>query len=125
MSLPCKTKVCNLDSVGRRCGRWSYQCRISLESRSGVLRCRGRNQYVLWLDISVEEVVIVDVVEAAENLIQDAFDAAAIQAFMISGLHQLVQIAIHILHADVQFLGHRIQEDVESWHQMGVCRERP
>ena len=81
---------------------------------------RRRNEDVLGLDVAMEEVVGVDVIQSRDYLVQDALDAGAVQASVGSGLHQLVEIAVHVLHADMQFLGRRIEEDVESRHEVDV-----
>ncbi len=52
----------------------------------------------------MEEIVIVDVVETCKNLEKYALDARAIQAPVVSCFHELVEIAIHMLHTDVKLL---------------------
>ena len=45
-----------------------------------------------------------------------------VQETVVAGLHQLVEIAVHVLHADVEIAGQRIEEDVESGHEVRVWR---
>ena len=68
----------------------------------------------------MEEVVIMDMVETGQDLEKNAFDAAAVQAFVLTSFHKLVQISIHVLHTDMQLLGRWIQEDLESRNEMRV-----
>ena len=63
-----------------------------------------------------------DVVEAGEDLEEDAFDAAAIQTFVVSCFHQLVEITIHVLHTDVELLRYRIKEDIKCRDQVSMDR---
>jgi hypothetical protein len=85
--------------------------------------CRGRNENILWFDVSVKEMMVVDVLEAVHNLEQDAFDTGIVKALVIARLHQLIQVAFHILHTNVKLFTERIQEDVESRHKMWVLRK--
>lgn len=66
----------------------------------------------------------VNVIEAGENLVQNALDTAVIQVFMISCLHELIQITIHVFHTYVKLFGYRIKEDLEGRYQVGVVGER-
>lgn len=66
----------------------------------------------------------VNVIEAGENLVQNALDTAVIQVFMISCLHELIQITIHVFHTYVKLFGHGIKEDLEGRYQVGVVGER-
>lgn len=72
----------------------------------------------------MKEAVSVDVFQTLHDLEQDALDGRHIQALMITRLHELVQIPIHILHGNVKLLGEWIQENVHCWYQMWVMRER-
>lgn len=73
----------------------------------------------------MEEIVGMDMFQALHDLEEDALHSSIVQALVISRLHQLIQITFHVLHADVQLLAERVQEDVESRDQMSVGRERP
>lgn len=64
----------------------------------------------------------VNVLESLHDLEQNALDARVVKAFVISGLHQLVQIAFHILHADMELLSERVQEDVKCRNEVLVGR---
>jgi len=86
---------------------------------------RGRNEDVFGLDVSVKEVVGVDMLEALHNLEQDALDAPIIKRLVIPRLHQLVQIPLHVLHADVQLFAERVQENVEGRDKVGVIWQGP
>lgn len=121
MSLSCKTKVSDLDGVGGRGGRRGDEVGVSTECR--VVRGRGGHQNVLRLDIAVEEVVGMNVVKATQDLVEDALDMLSVQTLVVSCLHQLVEVAIHVLHADMQFSGKRVEEDVEGRDQVGVGRQ--
>lgn len=88
------------------------------------MRRRACDEDVLGLDISVEKVVGVYVVKTRQNLEENALYTSYIHAFVISGLHELIQIAVHVLHADVQFLAVRVEENVEGTNEMGVCGQR-
>ena len=65
-----------------------------------------------------------DVVKAGKDLEKDALHALLVQILVITGLHKLIKISIHVLHDNVQFPAERIQEDVQSRNQMGVGGER-
>lgn len=71
----------------------------------------------------MKEFVSVNVIQSGENLEQDALHARAVKGFVIPRLHELVEVSIHILHADVEFLGEWIKKDVQSGHEMGMNRE--
>jgi len=43
---------------------------------------------------------------------------------VVSCLHQLVQIAIHVLHAYMKLLGIGIQEDIEGPHEVSMAGQR-
>jgi hypothetical protein len=122
-SLPGEAEVCNLNGkVGGR--RWgSDKRRVSLEAVASLGGRRG-NQNVLGLDVAVEEVVVVNVFQARENLTKDALDTRAVERLVVARLHQLVQVAIHVLHGDVELLAQWVEEDVVRGHEMGVVRER-
>lgn len=62
----------------------------------------------------------VNMVEAREDLVKNTLYAFRIHALMFSSLHQLVEVAVHVLHANVELLAKRVQEDVESRNQMGM-----
>jgi hypothetical protein len=62
---------------------------------------RGGHEDVLGLDVAVEEVVGVDVLETLHDLEQDALDTCVVEILVVSGLHQLVQVALHVLHGNV------------------------
>ena len=72
----------------------------------------------------MKEFVSMDMIQSGENLEQDALDARAVEGFVIPRLHQLVEISVHILHADVEFLGEWIQKNVQSGYEMGMNRQR-
>jgi hypothetical protein len=123
MSFSGKTKVGNLDGICGGC-RWrSHKRRISAERRVCVVWGRGRYEDVFGLDISVEEMMGVDVIETGEDLVQNAFDTPRVHAFVVPRFHELVQVAVHELHAYVQLFTERIQENVECGYQVGMCRQ--
>lgn len=66
----------------------------------------------------------VNVIKAGENLVQDALDAAVVQVFMISCLHELIQITFHVFHTYVKLFSQGIKEDLEGRYQVGVVGER-
>jgi hypothetical protein len=74
--------------------------------------CRGRDENVFRLDIAMEEVMSMDMLQALHDLEQNALDAAIIEALVLASLHELVQIAVHILHADMELLAERIKKDI-------------
>ena len=83
-----------------------------------LLRCGDED--VLWLDVTVEELAVVDVFQSGHDLKEDAFHAVCIHGLVLAGLHELIQIAIHELHGNVEPTGVRIQEDVQGWYQVRV-----
>ena len=66
----------------------------------------------------------VDVFKAMHDLEQNALDAAIVQALVVASLHQLVEIALHVFHANVEFLAVGVQEDVEGRDEVRVLRDR-
>ena len=64
--------------------------------------------------------MFMNVLQAAENLKQDAFDNSAVERLVVPRLHQLVEVAIHVLHGNVQLLAEGVQEDVISRYKMRV-----
>ena len=71
----------------------------------------------------MEEVVGVNVVETGENLVQYALDTPCVHTFVFSCLHQLIKVAIHVFHANMEFFTERIQEDVQRRYQVGMVWE--
>lgn len=71
----------------------------------------------------MEEVVGVDVLESLHDLKENALDTRIIKTFVISRLHQLVQVPFHVLHGDVKLLAEGVEEDVQGGNQVGVIRE--
>lgn len=47
----------------------------------------------------------------------------AFEVLMITGLHELIEVAIHVLHTDVEFAGKRVEEDVEGGDEVRVNGE--
>lgn len=64
--------------------------------------------------------VSMDVVQTREDLVQDALDMLGVQVLVVSCLHQLVQVAVHVLHADVELAGKGVEEDIQSGNEMGM-----
>jgi len=83
-----------------------------------LLRCRHED--VLWFDVAMEEFASVDVLEACKNLKENALYTRVVQRLVVSGLHQLVEVAVHVLHGDVKSPAVGIQEDVKSRDQVGM-----
>ena len=73
----------------------------------------------------MEEMVRMDMFQALHDLVQYALDATVVQTLMITSLHQLIQISLHILHGDVKLLGEGIEEDIKSWDEMLVGWQCP
>ena len=65
-----------------------------------------------------------DVVEAGQNLIEYALDTFRIHTLVIPGFHQLVQVAVHVLHTDMQFPAVWVKEDIQGRNQVDVNRKR-
>lgn len=65
-----------------------------------------------------------NVLQALHYLKENAFDTAYVETFVIPGLHQLIKIAIHVLHGDVELLAERIQEDIQGWDKVVMRRKR-
>jgi hypothetical protein len=68
----------------------------------------------------MEKLMGVDMIQTREDLEQYAFDARAIQAFMVPRFHELIEVSVHILHTDMEFLSQWVQEDIESRYEMRV-----
>jgi hypothetical protein len=68
--------------------------------------------------------VLVDVLESAKDLKEDALDNRIVKWLVVSRLHQLVEITIHVLHSNVQFFAKRVEEDVICRHKVRVGRDR-
>lgn len=92
--------------------------------RGGLERSVAGDEYVLGLDVAVEELVGVYVVEARQDLEEYGLDGLGLEGLVFSRLHELVEVAVHVLHADVQLLGARVEEDVIRGHQVRVLRQR-
>jgi hypothetical protein len=73
----------------------------------------------------VEKVVSVDVLQALHDLEKNALDAGIVQALVVAGLHQLIKVAFHVLHRNMEFLRVRVEKDVKRWDEMRVRRQRP
>lgn len=56
----------------------------------------------------------VNVFETLHDLEKNALDAGIIETLVVASLHQLVEVALHVLHGDMELLGVGVQEDVES-----------
>ena len=75
---------------------------------------------VFGLDVAVEEVVRVDVFQTLHNLVKNALNATVVKALVVASLHQLVEVALHVLHGNMKLLGVGVQEDVESRNKVRV-----
>ena len=64
-----------------------------------------------------------NVVEAGQDLIKYALDTFRIHTLMISRFHQLVQVTVHVLHADMEFSAIWVEEDIQRRNEMDVSRE--
>jgi hypothetical protein len=82
------------------------------------LRCGYED--VLGLNVAVEELACVNVLQSCEDLEEDALDAVGVQRLVVSGLHQLVQVSIHVLHGNVKPPAVWVQEDVQSRYEVRV-----
>lgn len=71
----------------------------------------------------MEELAVVDVLQARENLEQNALHTVRIHWFVIPRLHQLVQISIHELHGNVKSPAVRVQEDVQGRDEVRMWRK--
>ena len=118
MGLTSQTKVGDLDGISRRSGRRGDEIRVAAKGRVAGSGCR--DQDVLRLDVAMEEVMGVDVVQPREDLIENAFDVSLVETLLVPRLHQLVQVTVHVLHADVKFPRKGVEEDVQSRSKMGV-----
>ena len=67
---------------------------------------------VFRLDVAMEEVVLVDVLQAGQDLKQYALDRSVVQSFVLACLDQLVEIAVHEFHCNVKLFAEWIQKDV-------------
>lgn len=122
MDFPCQAKVGDLDGVCGWGGGRGDQARVSCE---GVIIGGGcGDEDVLGFDVAMEELTGMDMVEARENLVEDALYVFSIQGLVVTRFHELVQVAIHVLHADVQFLGQWVEEDVEGWDDVRMRGKR-
>jgi len=81
-----------------------------------LLRCRDED--VLWLDVAVEELAVVDVLQSGHYLEEDALYTVRVHWLVVPGLHELVQVAVHELHGNVKPSAVGVQEDVQSRYQM-------
>ena len=64
--------------------------------------------------------VCVDVVQTRQDLVKNTLDVLAFKVFVVTGLHQLIQVAIHVFHADVKLVGEGVEKDVEGRDEVGV-----
>lgn len=120
----CKTKVGDLNGVGGRSGGRGNEVGVATEGR--VIGGGCGYQDVLWLDIAVEEMMGMNVVQTAHNLVEDALDVLGVERLVVSCLHQLVEVAVHVFHADVELSGKGVEEDVQGGDEMrvnGQCAE--
>lgn len=123
MSLSGETEISNLDNVIRRCRGRRHEGGVSSE-RVVIIVMRGcRNEDVFGFDVAMEEVVGVNVFKTLHDLIENALDTRVVEALVISRLHQLVKVALHVLHANMQLLAVGIQENVESRNEVRMCGE--
>jgi hypothetical protein len=68
----------------------------------------------------MEELAIVDVLESGHNLEQYALDTVCVHWLVVTGLHQLVEIAVHVLHRNVKAAAVRVKEDIQGGYEMRV-----
>lgn len=71
----------------------------------------------------MKELMSVDVVQAGQDLVEDALDTFRVHTFVISSFHQLVQVAVHVLHADVEFPAVGVEENIQGRHKVDVSGE--
>ena len=71
----------------------------------------------------MKEFVSMDVIQSGQDLEQDALDARAVEGFVIPRLHELIEVSVHVLHTNVEFLGEWVKKDVQRRHEMGMSRK--
>ena len=71
----------------------------------------------------MEEVVVVDVLQSREDLAKNALHTGAVEWLVVTRLHQLVKVAVHVLHGDVELLAQWVEEDVVCRYQVRVVRQ--
>jgi hypothetical protein len=123
MCLTSKTEIGNLHRISWRGGRRSNEVRVAAKGR--VVRGGCRNEDVLGFDIAMEEVVGVDMVETLQDLVEDTLDVLSLEIFVVPCLHQLIEIAIHVLHGDVKLAGERIEENIKGRNKVRMRRKSP
>lgn len=60
----------------------------------------------------MKKVMCMNMLKALHDLIEDALNAGCVKTLMVAGLHKLVEIAIHVLHADMKLLTEGVEEDI-------------
>jgi hypothetical protein len=63
-------------------------------------------------------VVVVNVLQSGQNLAENALHTGTVERLVVTRLHQLVEVAIHVFHGDVELLAHRVKEDVVCRHEV-------
>jgi len=96
-----QTEICDLDGVERWSAWRCDQGGVPPECCTCVLRRGSGDKDILWLDITVEEVVRMYVVQTGKNLEENTLHAAGVEAFVVSRFHKLIEVAVHIFHANV------------------------
>lgn len=66
-----------------------------------------------------------DVLQSLHNLKQYTLHAAHVEAFVISRLHQLVEVTVHVFHTYVELFAERIEEDVEGGYEVLMIWQGP
>lgn len=66
----------------------------------------------------MEELSVMDMLEPREDLEKDALHTVRVHGFVVTRFHQLIQIAVHVLHRNVKPAAVRVQENVQCWNQV-------
>ena len=67
--------------------------------------------------------VVVNVLQSRKDLAKNALHTGAVKWLVVTRLHQLVEVSIHVLHRDVELLAQWVEEDVVCRYQVRVVRQ--
>jgi hypothetical protein len=70
----------------------------------------------------MEEVMGMDMLKALQDLEENALDASTIEALVVAGFHQLVEVTVHVFHANVKLLAEGIEEYIQCRNKMLMWR---
>ena len=68
----------------------------------------------------MKEAMVVNVLEPGHYLVEQTLDKVRFHQLTAARLHQLVEVAVHVLHSNVKLAADWVKEDIERRNEVAV-----